>query len=107
MQNTQSAKSNQILEGARKFVNSLPPLTWVVILMIVVFAIIEPTFFDLGNLTNIVRRGSSLWMISTVATMVLISGGLDLSLGSVLTFSGVVLALLLETGVNPASLLSS
>lgn len=101
MQNIQVTKLNQIIEEVRKFFKSLPPLTWVVILMIIVFAIIEPSFFGLGNLINIVRRGSSLWMISTVATMVLISGGLDLSLGSVLTFSGVVLALLLEAGINP------
>jgi ribose transport system permease protein len=39
-------------------------------------------------------------MIATMQTMVLIAGGLDLSLGSMITFSGVVLALLLENGVS-------
>lgn len=85
----------------KKLIKSFPPLTWAVVLMILVFAFIEPRFFAIDNLTNIVRRGSSLWMISTVATMILISGCLDLSLGSVLTFSGVLLALMLEAGINP------
>lgn len=101
----ETIKKKDLFQGVKKFIKSLPPLTWVVLLMIVLFAVIEPRFFDMGNLTNIVRRGSSLWMISTVATMILISGGLDLSLGAVLTFSGVVLALMLQSGYSP--LLSS
>lgn len=92
---------NNLIQRTKKFLMALPPLTWVVVFMILLFALIEPQFFNMGNLTNIVRRGSSLWMISTVATMILISGGLDLSLGSVLTFSGVVLALMLQNGFNP------
>jgi ribose transport system permease protein len=100
MQTIESTKKNRILEGAKKFIKSFPALTWVVILMIIFFAIAEPSFFDIGNITNVIRRGSSLWMLATMATLVLISGGLDLSLGSVLTFSGVVLALLLKAGAN-------
>jgi ribose transport system permease protein len=68
--------------------------------MIAFFAIFAPGFFKTENLVNVFRRGSSLWMIATMQTMVLIAGGLDLSLGSMITFSGVVLALLLENGVS-------
>ncbi len=100
MQTADIKKQNSFLEGLKRSLRSLPPLTWVVVAMIAFFAIFAPGFFKTENLINVFRRGSSLWMIATVQTMVLIAGGLDLSLGSMITFSGVVLALLLENGVS-------
>jgi ribose transport system permease protein len=100
MQTADVKKQNSFLEGLKRSLQSLPPLTWVVVAMIAFFAIFAPGFFKTENLVNVFRRGSSLWMIATMQTMVLIAGGLDLSLGSMITFSGVVLALLLENGVS-------
>lgn len=100
MQTADIKKQNSFLEGLKRSLRSLPPLTWVVVAMIAFFAIFAPGFFKAENLINVFRRGSSLWMIATMQTMVLIAGGLDLSLGSMITFSGVVLALLLENGVS-------
>jgi ribose transport system permease protein len=99
MQTSDIKKQSSFIEGLKRFVASLPPLTWVVVVMIIFFAFTAPGFFKAENLVNVVRRGSSLWMIATMQTMVLIAGGLDLSLGSMITFSGVVLALLLDKGV--------
>lgn len=101
MQTAELKKQNQMMERLKRSIHKLPPLTWVVIALTVFFAVAAPGFFNMGNLVNIVRRGSSLWMLATMATLILIAGGLDLSLGSVITFSGVVMALLLEAGVNP------
>ncbi|MCB2209692.1 ABC transporter permease [bacterium] len=100
MQTADIKKQNSFLEGLKRSLRSLPPLTWVVVAMIAFFAIFAPGFFKTENLVNVFRRGSSLWMIATMQTMVLIAGGLDLSLGSMITFAGVVLALLLENGVS-------
>ena len=100
MQNTKAENENKIINQVRRFLKELPPLTWVVVALILFFGIVSPSFFALNNLTNVVRRGSTLWIIATMATLVLISGGLDLSLGSMLTFSGVVLGLLLQAGLN-------
>ncbi len=99
MQTADIKKQSSFIEGLKRFFRSLPPLTWVVLAMILFFAVFAPGFFKTENLVNVVRRGSSLWMIATMQTMVLIAGGLDLSLGSMITFSGVVLALLLDKGV--------
>ncbi len=98
MQTTDTLKQNSLYKGIIKFVKSLPPLTWAVAVMIIFFAVVEPSFFNVANLSNIVRRGSQLWMIATMATLLLVSGGIDLSLGAVLSFSGAVLALLLDSG---------
>lgn len=100
MQTIGSLKHNQFIKSVQKFFKSLPPLAWAVALMFVFFAIVEPTFFNITNLSNIARRGSQLWMVATMATLILISGGIDLSLGAVLSFSGAVLALLLQAGVD-------
>ena len=100
MLNTKAENENKIINQVRRFLKELPPLTWVVAAMILFFGSVSPNFFALNNLANVVRRGSTLWIIATMATLVLISGGLDLSLGSMLTFSGVVLGLLLQAGLN-------
>jgi ribose transport system permease protein len=91
---------NSFLNNIMQFLKTLPPLTWVVVVLALFFGIVSPEFFDLSNLANVLRRGSALWIIATMATMVMKAGGLDLSLGSVITFSGVVLALLLQSGWN-------
>jgi len=83
---------------AIKKILSLPPLLWVIVLIFVFFGFAAPRFFNLSNFINVLRQGAFLWMLSTVTTLVLISGGLDLSLGSIVTISGVVMALLLKAG---------
>ena len=98
MQATEANNKNTFQDRIRSFIKSLPPLTWVVVAMIIVFGLISPEFYRIDNVMNVLRRGSTLWILATMATLVLISGGLDLSLGSVLTFSGVVLALLMKNG---------
>ena len=100
MQINKSINNNNITSRVKRFMRNLPPLTWVVIVLIIFFSITAPGFIKGSNLANVIRRGSTLWVLATVATLVLISGGLDLSLGSVITLSGVVLAMMLETGFN-------
>ena len=63
---------------AIKKILSLPPLLWVIVLIFVFFGFAAPRFFNLSNFINVLRQGAFLWMLSTVTTLVLISGGLDL-----------------------------
>jgi ribose transport system permease protein len=61
--------------------------------LIVVFALIKPAeFFDIPNARNIVTDASVLLVLATGLTYVIITAGIDLSVGSVLVFSGVVSA---------------
>lgn len=103
---TAKAEKFEMMEKIKRAIKSLPPLTWVVVALTIFFGVVSPEFFAPANLANVARRGSALWIISTMATLVMIAGGLDLSLGSVITFSGVVLALLLQNGwgAGPASI---
>lgn len=70
-----------------------PTATMVVILvgLVVVFSVMEPTAFpSLLNLRGILSDAAILLVLSVGATFVIITAGIDLSVGSVLVFSSVV-----------------
>jgi ribose transport system permease protein len=61
--------------------------------LIVVFALLKPAeFFDVANARNIATDAAVLLVLATGLTYVIITAGIDLSVGSVLVFSGVVAA---------------
>lgn len=62
------------------------------VLMAVVFGLLSPTFLDPGNLSNIIKQSSLLGFVALGMCFVLIGGGLDLSVGSVVALSSVLIA---------------
>jgi ribose transport system permease protein len=76
------------------------------LLMWFLLAISTRTFFTENNLINLMRQ-ASLWAIIAVGqTFVIITAGIDLSVGAVVGFSGVVVAMALKAGVPiPLSIL--
>lgn len=63
--------------------------------LIVVFSILAPYFLQLNNMMNIARSVSITGIVAAGETMVLVSGGLDLSVGSVMAASGMVVSSLI------------
>ncbi|SMC82328.1 ABC transporter permease [Primorskyibacter flagellatus] len=61
----------------------------VLIALSTLMAILSPYFLSVSNFLNILLATSTIGVLAIAATFVLSSGGLDLSLGSVLGFSGV------------------
>jgi len=85
----------------------MPPVAWVVLLLIAFFGVTAPGFFSAGNFLNIMLQGSVLLIMSVAATLVILTEGIDLSLGSVLTLAGVVAVLTLQAGFSvPAAVLA-
>lgn len=68
------------------------PFFVVLVLMAVVFGLLSPTFLDPGNLSNIIKQSSLLGFVALGMCFVLIGGGLDLSVGSVVALSSVLIA---------------
>jgi ribose transport system permease protein len=70
--------------------------TWVGLILvglIVVFSLLEPSsFLDSDNFRNIATDAAVLLVLATGMTFVIITAGIDLSVGAVLVFSGVVSA---------------
>jgi len=65
------------------------------VLLIVIVGIVNPVFFDGDNILNVLRQSSFIFIIGVAMTFVLVGGGLDLSVGSVLALGGVISGLAL------------
>ena len=61
---------------------------------------LSPYFLSVSNLLNIAEQTATIATIAAGMTFVIISGGIDLSVGSVLAFAGVVMASALHAGVG-------
>ncbi len=72
----------------------------------IVLWILTPHFLTVSNLLNVAQQTAINAIIAVGLTFVIISGGIDLSVGSIVAFSGVVLAGLIQRGVPlPVALL--
>ena len=71
----------------------------VLMVMAAAMTIASPVFMDIGNLQAILLALSVEATIAVGMMLLLISGGLDLSVGSILGFTGVVTGLALQAGV--------
>lgn len=60
------------------------------VLLIAVMAILSPVFLKTSNLLNILRQTSVNGIIAVGMTLVILTGGIDLSVGSVLALSAVI-----------------
>lgn len=72
------------------------------ILFIVIFivaSLLYDNFFTVLNLSNVLRQASILGIISIGMTLLIVSKGIDLSVGSVLALSGILAANLSEKGI--------
>ena len=72
------------------------------ILIIIVTSIIEKNFFTLGNFINIIRQVSIIGIVACGMTFVIISGAFDLSVGSIVSLSGVVAISTINNGGGEA-----
>ncbi len=68
------------------------------ILECVILALANDAFFSTGNLSNVLRQNAFTAIIAAGMTFVILTGGIDLSVGSVVALSGVVCADLLAHG---------
>ena len=66
------------------------------ILLIVVFSILSPYFLSVKNFVNIFRQSAPLAIVALGITIVIISGGIDLSIASNISLTSVILAILLD-----------
>lgn len=68
------------------------------VLLIAVVSIMSPSFLSTKNIFNILRQTSVNAIIAAGMTFVILTGGIDLSVGSILAISGAVCASLLASG---------
>jgi ribose transport system permease protein len=73
-------------------------LIWVLLAMIIIAIIFKPNFANGGNIVNVMRQMSLFGIVAVGMTIVILTAGIDLSVGSVVAVSGVVCALMLDAG---------
>lgn len=96
----QALKSNKEKGPAKKRLNKLGPLLALVVLVVFV-SIMNPSFMAPTNLLNLLRQVSTNALIAFGMTFVIITGGIDLSVGSTLALSSALMAGMIASGLNP------
>lgn len=71
------------------------------VLLVIVMSVTQENFLTYANMMNILRTNAVLFVVAVGLTFVIISGGLDLSVGSMVALGGVFLAIMLESGITP------
>lgn len=71
------------------------------LVIVTIITILNPSFLSLANILNVLRQVSINALIAFGMTFVILTGGIDLSVGSMLALSGAVTATLMASGVDP------
>lgn len=90
-----------------KFISSYQgKLALSILILIALLSFASPYFFTIGNAKDILLGAAVTGIISIGMTLVIINGGIDLSVGSTVALSATILALLLKLGFSvPIALL--
>ncbi|MBK8051419.1 MAG: ABC transporter permease [Anaerolineales bacterium] len=70
------------------------------IILCVVFAVLEPAFISERNIFNVLRQVSIYGLLAIGMTFVILTGGIDLSIGSLLALAGLVGAAVYKGGTG-------
>lgn len=89
-----------IVKWKRQTFQRLGPLLGL-LLIAVVLTFLEPRFLTVSNLFNVIRQVSINAIIAFGMTFVILTGGIDLSVGSILALVGAVVAGMLAAGTGP------
>ncbi|WP_010306271.1 ribose ABC transporter permease [Kurthia senegalensis] len=86
--------------STKGLIQKLGPL-FGLLLIVVIISIMSPSFLTANNIFNVLRQVSISALIAFGMTFVILTGGIDLSVGSTLALTGAVAAGLLSSGVDP------
>ncbi|MDO5602698.1 MAG: ABC transporter permease [Oscillospiraceae bacterium] len=74
-------------------------LAIVIVAIVLIVSLINPKFIMVSNIITIFQQISVLGILTMAMSMLLISGGIDLSIGNIMVVSGVVMSVLIGSGV--------
>ena len=68
--------------------------------LVIILSILSPNFFTVSNLFNVIRQVSINGLIAFGMTFVILTGGIDLSVGSIVALSGALTAGMMVSGMS-------
>jgi ribose transport system permease protein len=77
----------------------LAPIAAFVALLLILLAIVVPTFYSPMNVANVARQSAAVGVVAVGMTFVIITAGIDLSVGAMMAASSVLSAMLLSRGL--------
>jgi ribose transport system permease protein len=88
-------------ERPKRNYNALFGLTLLALLVLlwIILSVATPSFASANNISNLLRQGSMIAILAVGQTFVIITGGIDLSVGAVVGFATVIVAMLINAGI--------
>lgn len=95
-----SVEIKEVITTPKKRYNILFGLTLFALLLALwmVLGLSTPSFWTANNIANLLRQGAMIAILAVGETFVIITGGIDLSVGAIVGFTSVVVAWLLTHG---------
>ena len=80
------------------------PILWIISIMvglIIIISLFSSRFFTVANFSNLMKQVSIIAILGAGQTVVILSGGIDLSVGAVLALGAVLMGGLINIGIDP------
>lgn len=87
MNNTENNGKNNLIQSVNKYRSVI-----LLLFMIVIASIMSPNFLRVNNIVNVLRQVAIFGTVGAGMTFVVLTGGIDLSVGSIVGLSGVISA---------------
>lgn len=72
------------------------------LILVIFLSLVSPQFFSIDNFSNIARQSAAMGILAIGQTLVIIMAGIDLSVGSIMAFSGCLIAVSsTQWGISP------
>lgn len=68
--------------------------------ILIVFSILNENFLTPSNIQNIIVQSAIIGVVAVGQTLVILTGGIDLSVGSTVAFTGIICGLMLNSGIS-------
>lgn len=96
----ETAKADRLRQLRAVLANQAVSMLLILILMWFLLSLLSPYFFTVSNLSEITLQTAVIGIIAAGQTLVILSGGIDLSVGSVFACSGIAGGLVFQTTGN-------
>jgi simple sugar transport system permease protein len=96
---TERAKQSRSLEWFNDNAQVLSIALFFIVCM-AFFGILSDTFLKAGNLLNVVRQAAPVLIVAVAMTFVIVTSGIDLSVGSIVALINALAAILMANGVD-------
>lgn len=82
-----------------RIIGRWPPVVWMLVVLIVIFSITIPNYFDWSNISNILIQSVPLLILAFAQTLVILTQGVDLSIGAQVNFCTVIWIIMANNGI--------